>query len=200
VETPDDRVEQDRARNRQIGAPRIHPRRRKALFEIGLAQMLTQAMQSFRAEAQVPQILGYFAIGGGHHQSEAEDRARCADDAIEPALDELVDVAPHLAIEVLDQSTLVAAAQRIAFDEPFGEADDADLEAAADRHVLGGAQRDLDAAAADVDDDGRRGADVDPVARGEVNEARLFGAGNHSDPDAGLTLDFADEVAAVVGF
>ena len=51
---------------------------------------------------------------------------------------------------------------------------------------MAGAERDLDAAAADVDDDGRVAADVDAVDRGQVDEPRFFGAGDDADADAGL--------------
>ena len=48
--------------------------------------------------------------------------------------------------------------------------------------------------------DGRRGADVDAVAGSEVDEPRFFRARDHTDANAGLPIDFGDEVAAVVGF
>ncbi len=62
------------------------------------------------------------------------------------------------------------------------------------------AERDLDAAAADVDDDGGRGADVDAISRGQVDQPGFLGTGDHLDADAGLPVDFGDEVGAVVGF
>ena len=43
-------------------------------------------------------------------------------------------------------------------------------------------------------------ADVDAVAGGEVDEPGFLGAGDDADADAGLPIDFGDEVAAVVGF
>ena len=45
--------------------------------------------------------------------------------------------------------------ERIALDEALGQADHADLEAARRLNRRGRAERDLDAAAADVDDDAR---------------------------------------------
>ena len=62
-----------------------------------------------------------------------------------------------------------------------------------------GSQRDLHAAAADVDDDGGGAADVDAVPRGEVDQARFLGAGDDADADPGLPVDLGDEVAAVLG-
>ena len=61
------------------------------------------------------------------------------------------------------------------------------------------AERDLDAAAADVDDD-RRLRRVDAVDRGEVDEARFLGAGDDAGADAGLALDGPQEGAAVFRF
>ena len=98
-------------------------------------------------------------------RAEAEDRARRADDAIEPGRRKLVEVGAHLAVEVLHQPALVARRQRVGLDEPLGQADDAELEALARVRLRRGAERDLDAAAADVDDDRRAAADVDAVAR-----------------------------------
>ena len=45
-----------------------------------------------------------------------------------------------------------------------------------------------------------RAADVDAVARGQVDEPGFFGAGDDLDPDAGAPVDLGDEVAAVVRF
>ena len=50
---------------------------------------------------------------------------------------------------------LVARFERIALDEAFGQADDAELEALASLDRRPGAVRHLDAAATDVDDDHR---------------------------------------------
>ena len=68
------------------------------------------------------------------------------------------------------------------------------------RHRGRRAERDLDAAAADVDDDGRVLADIDAVGRRQVNQPRFLGAGDDADADADFALDLGDEVAAVVGF
>jgi hypothetical protein len=160
--------------------------------------VLAQAVHRLGAHAAVAQVLGRLAVLGRRHQAEAEDRARRPDHAIEAAPDDLIDVAAHLAPEMLHQPALVAAAQRIALDEALGEAYHADLEALAERQVGGRPERDLDAAAADVDDDRGGAADVDAVAGGEVDEARFLGAGNHLDADAGLAVDLGDEIAAVL--
>ena len=92
------------------------------------------------------------------------------------------------------------AGERIRRDEPLGQPDDAHLEAAAQPQLFGVAERDLDAAAADVDHDRRPAHHVDAVDRGEVDEARLLGAGDHAGPDAGLLDDAGEELAPVLRF
>ena len=63
-----------------------------------------------------------------------------------------------------------------------------------------GAPRDLDAAAADVDDDGHLARQADAVHGRLMNEARFFGAGDHARADAGLVGDRLEEFAAVLRF
>ena len=41
-------------------------------------------------------------------------------------------------------------------------------------------------------------ADVHAVPGGQMDQPGLFRPGNHADPDAGLTIDLGDEIAAVV--
>jgi hypothetical protein len=101
---------------------------------------------------------------------------------------------------VFRQATFVAAAQRIALHVGLRQADDAQLHAARQPQAGGVAERQLHAAAADVDDDGARRADVHAIGRGHVNEPRLFLAGDDPRPDAGLALDAREELAAVRRF
>ena len=61
-------------------------------------------------------------------------------------------------------------------------------------------QRDLDAAAADVDDHRPPGADVHAVDRRLMDEPRFFGPGDDAWTDAGLALDARQELAAVARF
>ena len=110
-----------------------------------------------------------------------------------------VEVAADLLVDVLDQPALVARRQRVGAHEPLGQADDAELEAARVAEVGRGAERDLDAAAADVDDDGRAAAHVHAVDGGQMDEPRLFGARDDADLDAGPARDLGNEIAAVVG-
>ena len=65
-------------------------------------------------------------------RAEAQDRARRADDAIEAGARDLVEVLADLGVDVPHELALVARLERIALDEPLGQADDAELEAAAE--------------------------------------------------------------------
>src|SRR5207244_11888997 len=91
----------------------------------------------------------------------------------------LVEVFPACAIDVLEQLAFVARRQRIAFHEPLGEPDHAQLEAAPELGVRSGASRNLDTASADVDDDGHVAGNTDAVHGGEMDEPRLFGSRDH---------------------
>ena len=132
--------------------------------------------------------------------AEAEDRAARADDAVEVARGDLVQVVARLAVDVLDELPLVAPRERIALDEALGEADDAHLEAAGELRPAVAAERDFHAAAADVDHHGVAVLEIDAVRGGLVNEPRFLGAGNHPDVNAGLPRDGRDELAAVFRF
>ena len=132
------------------------------------------------------------------HRAERQDGARRADDPVVAGVDDVGQVAIDLRRDVLEHLALVAAAQRIGIDEALGEADDAELEAAGEAHLVAGAERDLDAAAADVDDHRRLGR-VDAVDRGQVDEPGFFGAGDDARADAGLPLDRGQQLAAVLG-
>ena len=94
----------------------------------------------------------------------------------------------------------IAAGERIVLGESFGQANRAQLETASRLHARGGAQRDLRAAAADVDRDGAVGAGADGVRRGEMNQPRFFRAGDHADAQAHVAAGLRNEVAAILGF
>ena len=71
------------------------------------------------------------ASSAAAHRAEAQDRARRADDAVEAGLRDLIEVLADLGVDVAHQLALVARLERIGLDEPLGQADDAELEAAA---------------------------------------------------------------------
>ncbi len=109
-------------------------------------------------------------------------------------------MSPDLGEDVLRELALVAARERITLDEPFGQSDHADLETARGLNRRGVAERDLHAAAADVDHDRAGAADVDTVDRGLVDEPCFLGAGDHTWTNAGLALDAREELSSVAGF
>ena len=90
------------------------------------------------------------------HRAEAQNRSRRADHAVEPGFDDLVEDTRRLRRRC-DSTSLRSSRgdERIALDEALGQTNDAELEAATDLDRRAGAARDLDAAAADVDDDRR---------------------------------------------
>ncbi len=115
-------------------------------------------------------------VSDERERAEAQDGAGRPDDPLEPGGRKLVEVGAHLAIEMLHQAALIASRERVALDELLGQADDANLEALPPHNLRRRPDRDLDAAAADVDRNCRAGADVDPVARREMDEPGFFGA------------------------
>src|SRR5207248_2466943 len=76
----------------------------------------------------------------------------------------------------------------------------ANLEAPCELDRRRRSQRDLDAAAADVDDDRAAAGDVDAVDGRLMNQARFFDARDDARPDAGVTLDAGEKLAAVARF
>ncbi len=136
----------------------------------------------------------------GGHGANAQDRSGCADDAVEPDGGNLFTVPIDLVEHVLFETPLVALRDRVRSDEPFGQPDDPDLEAPRQLDRRARTERDFHAAAADVDHDGARAADVDAVDRGLVDEPRFLGAGDDHGADAGFALDAGEELAAVAGF
>ena len=82
-------------------------------------------------------------------------------------------------------------------DQLAGQAADAELHARAPAQSRGVADRELDAAAADVDAQGGRRFEHDAGAHGGEDQAGLLASADHLDLDAGLGLDAVDELAAV---
>ena len=130
-------------------------------------------------------------------RTERQDGARRPDDALKPSLDDLPDERAGLSADVPFQPALVPARDRIALCKPLGQPDRTEFEAAAELHARGRTERDLRAAAADVDDDGGPRADADCVDRRLMNQPGFLGAGNHASANADIALDGGDEVRAV---
>ena len=171
----------------------------QALLQVGVDEPLAQPMQCLGRDARVAHVGHRVGLGGEHDRPEAQDRAGGSDHPLIATLDDLIDVRADLVVDVRDQPTLVAAGDRIGSHEPLGEPDDANLEAPGQLGVPGGAEGDLDAAAADVDDDPAPAGEIHAVGRREVDETRLFLAGDDLHRDPGLAVNRVQEVAAVLG-
>jgi len=193
------RVEKNRARYREVGPARIQSRNFQPLFEVERGQLLADTVNLLGRDASIADRRGALAFAGGDG-AEAENRARRSDDAIEAGVHDLFEVVVELGLNVLDEFSLVARRDRVALDEPFGEPDDADLEAPAEIDGRPGAARDFDAAAADVDDDADFARHPETVGGGEMDQARFFGARQHARANAGLADDGVQKFAAVFGF
>lgn len=176
AEAPQQRVEQHGAGDRDVRSPRIESGQTQPRVEIERGEPLAQLAQRLHWDAPMAQrFRRHAALQAEGDRSEAEDRPGRPDHAVEPPARELIDPDAALPIDMLHEPPFVAPAERVASDEPFGEADDAELEAAPALQLRCGAERHLDAAAADVDDDGRRSPHVDAIAGGQMDQARLFG-------------------------
>ena len=200
AQAAEDGVDQHRAGHRQVGAPRIQPGHLQARRLIGGDERLANLVDGLGRHGPVVQVVDDMAaVSGERDAPEAEDRPRRADDALVAACDDLVDVRPDRRFDVFHEPPLVAPGDRVAADEPLGEPDHADLEALGERRLARGAERDLDAAAADVDDHAVALPEIDAVGRGDVNQPGFLGARDHPHDDAGAIADRGEEVAAVLG-
>ena len=122
-------------------------------------------------------------IGGGSVEvtrgsdgdgSKAQNRARCADEAVKAALRNLFEISADLDLDVPDELALVPRLEGIGLDEPFRQPDDAQFEALAELDGGAAAARHFDTAAADIHDNCHVARNADTVHRGGVNQARLF--------------------------
>jgi hypothetical protein len=200
VDAPHDRVEQDRAGHGEIGAPRLESWNAEASLEVERRHLLAQPMQVLRGDSPIPQLcVRRSSVGGDRHGAKAEDRAGRSDEPVESRSGDVVEVVADFLFDVTDELPFVARLDRIALDIPFGQPDDADLEAPSHLNLGAGAARDLDAAAADVHYARDLARDADAVCRREVYQSRFFRAGDDTRPDAGLLRHGVEELAAVLG-
>jgi hypothetical protein len=139
-------------------------------------------------------------VGRGRHGAQAQDRSRRADEAIEACARNLIQVFARLMIDVPQQLSFIARAQRVGPDEFFGQANHAELEAATQLDVRSGTSRDFDAATPDVDDHHHVARRADSVDGCAVNEPRFFGARDDFWANACFLRDRMQEFAAVFGF
>ena len=117
-----------------------------------------------------------------------------------PALGDSVEVSAHLRLRCLTSRRSSRADSGSLFTNRSVSRMTPSFEALAERQVRRGAERDLDASAADVDDDGGAAADIDAVSGGQMDQTGFLGAGDDPDPDAGLARHLGDEIAAVLSF
>ena len=101
------------------------------------------------------------------------------------------------AFEMRFELAQLRARRRIVGQEALGQARRAELDAAHPQRLAVVHQHQLDAAAADVDQQMRPAVEAERVTRGVEDQARLVGAGDHFDGEAGLALDAADELRAI---
>ena len=198
AQTSKNRVEHHRARDREVGAARLEAWHAQPVLEIEVEQVFPEAVDLLGRDAAVAKRRVRRApFRDTDDRAQAEDRAGCADHVIESRRADFIEIPSDLRLDVADKLPLVARGKRIAVDEPFGQTDDAELEALRELDVRSDTPRQLNASPADIDDDGRVGGDVDPVNRCAMDEARLFGAGDHPWADSSLTDNFLEEFAAV---
>jgi hypothetical protein len=177
VEAADDRVEQNRARHGEVGAPRLETRDRETVLEVERHELLAQAVQLLGGDSPIPERrIGRSAIGRDGDRTEAEDRPGRADDAIESCPCNLVEILADFAFDVADELAFVARLDRIGLDVALGQADDADFETFSELDVRTGAARHLDAAASDIDDARDLAGDADAIRRRHMDQSRFFGA------------------------
>ncbi len=195
AEPVEQRVEQDAAGHREVRATRIETRKLEAMLQRHRGQPLADAVDRLGGDPHVAQV--FWRLGPGRKGTKTEDRARRANHPVEPSRSNLPQIRACLPADVPGELPLVRAGHRIAGDEPLREPDDADLEAARHHRPRRGAERDFNAAAANIDHHRPSPPDVRAVGGRQVDEPRLFGRGNDVDADADLTLNAPEELAAV---
>jgi CHAD domain-containing protein len=201
AEPPQQLVHEDDSGDDQIGAARFESGDSHPLFEILRDNRLAQAPHLFGGDAPVAQRrVGGVALRGGDHAADAENGARCSDDAVETGASDLIEVFAGLLLDMPDQFSFVLRRKRIALDEPLRQPDDTKLETAAELDRRAGAARHLDTASADVDHNRDLAGCAHTVDGRRMDVARFLGPRDNPRPNAGLLGDGLEELAAVLGF
>jgi hypothetical protein len=126
-------VEEHHAGHREVGAARLQSGHAQTVVEIERHQFFSRPSDLLGRDATVPERRPQRqTVRRGDHGAEAQNGARRAHDAIEPGAGDLGEKLSDLGVDVPDQAALVAALERVALDEPLGQADYAQLEAAAE--------------------------------------------------------------------
>ena len=177
AEAAKNRVEQHRAGDHQVRAPRVEPWNRESTFQVEVGDLLPEPADLLGGDMKIAQLRWRSASGSsGRNSADAQDGPRRPDDTVETCREDLFTVAVDFAKDVLDDLPLVSVGERIAAHEPLRQTNRANLETSSKLQGRRGAERDFDAAAADVDDNGASAAYVDAIDRSLMNEARLFGS------------------------
>jgi hypothetical protein len=201
TEPTEDFVDENDARDGEIGAPRFEARHAQTLLERHRGEILAEAAHLLCGDAAIAQRCGlaspFRSRDDGAH---AENRARRADDPVEAGARDLIEVFPDFRVDVAHELAFVARLEGIALDEAFGQSNDAELEAPSELDRGAAAPGDLDAAAADVDDDRNIAGDSDAVHGGGMDEPCFLCAGDHARTNAGFPVYGLQEFAAVLRF
>ena len=195
AELAEDRVEEHGAGHNQIGAPGVEARQLEAVREAHRGNLAADVPDGLRADATVVN-----RDVARHLQRERPERERSAgraDDARVAGPGDPAGIVAELVADVAHHAALVAARKRVALHEALAEPDDAQPEALRLLDPGRGAEGDLRAAAADVDDHRRPGPDVDAVHRRPVDERGLFDPRDDAGLNPGLLGDRRQEVAPV---
>ena len=198
AEAADDVVEENRAGDDEVGAPRFEAGNPQPLVEVQPRQIFAQPVQLLRRDAPIPQRRDDASPIGKRHGAKAEDGARRSDDAIESGARDLIERLADLIADVAHELPLVARLDRIGFDESLAQADDAELEAAPGFNGRAASAGHLDAAAADVDHDRDVARETNAVNGGRMDQPRFLGSRDEPRADARMPLDGVEELAAIL--
>ncbi|OLB61946.1 MAG: hypothetical protein AUI11_07540 [Acidobacteria bacterium 13_2_20CM_2_66_4] len=197
----EDFVDEHHAGDDEIGAPRFEAGHPQPLLERHRGEFLAEAAHLLRGDAAIAERRGLASpFRSRDDGANAENGAGCADDPVEAGARDLIEVFPDFRVDVAHELAFVARLDGIALDEAFGQSDDAELEAPSEVDGGAAAARDLDAAAADVDDDGDITRDADAVHGGGMDEPCFLRAGDHARANAGFSMNCLQEFAAVLCF
>jgi len=124
VEMPQHGVEQDRAGDDEIGAPRIEPRHLHALRDAAGGDVFSQPADLLGRDAEISDFVARAPPIGQRDRSEAQDCSGRANHAIEAGGPDLAKILRELVIDVVDELSLIASRQRVGPHESLGQAND----------------------------------------------------------------------------
>src|SRR5262249_14339822 len=137
---------------REVGTPRIESWYLETFFQIQRREQFPHAVNLLGRHTSISDCGGPFALACGNGP-QAQDRAGCANYAIETGCRDLCQMFLELRFDVLDALSLATGENRTPLPDPLGGPDPAALEAPSEIDGRPGAAGDLDAPPADVDHD-----------------------------------------------